>query len=139
MAKRDVPMSVRRLIVEVDVAGLNVTKFCAQHGVSIWLFYELRRRHARGESIEPRSRAPRQVANRTPGEVEDVIVGLRKELLDAGLDAGPATIWWHLQDRAGVVASESTIWRILKARGLIVAGAGQGPETRWEGGVEFFV
>jgi hypothetical protein len=109
MAKRDVPMSVRRLIVEVDVAGLNVTKFCVQPGVSTWFFYELRRRHARGESIEPRSRAPRQVANRTPGEVEDVIVGLRKELLDAGLDAGPATIWWHLQDRAGVVPSESTI------------------------------
>lgn len=26
-------MSVRRLIAEVDVEGLNVTEFCAQHGV----------------------------------------------------------------------------------------------------------
>src|SRR5260221_13151582 len=122
MAGRDVPMRVRRLVVQVDVDGLNVTRFCAGHGISTWLFYELRRRHACGETIEPRSRAPRRVANRTASDVEDAVVALRKELVDAGLDAGPATIWWHLRARDfEPVPSESTIWRILKARGLIVA------------------
>ena len=121
-------MSVRRLIVEVDLDGLNVTRFCKQHGISTWFFYELRRRHGRGESIEPRSRAPRRVANRTPSDVEDLIVGLRKELHDAGLDAGPASIWWHLQQRTGSGPSESTIWRILKARGLIVAEPAKAPK-----------
>ncbi len=39
-------MSVRRLIVEVDLAGLNVTEFCRRHGVSTWFFYQLRKRFA---------------------------------------------------------------------------------------------
>jgi transposase InsO family protein len=121
-------MSVRRLIVEVDLDGLNVTRFCKQHGISTWFFYELRRRHGRGESIEPRSRAPRRVANRTASNVEDLIIGLRKELDDNGLHAGPASIWWHLQQRTGSAPSESTIWRILKARGLIVAEPAKAPK-----------
>jgi transposase InsO family protein len=124
-------MTVRRLIVEVDLEGLNVRRFCREHGISTWFFYDLRRRYAcDGEvALEPRSRAAHRVANRTCGEVEDLIVGLRKELSDAGLDAGPATIHWHLQRRAtAVVPSESTIWRILKARGLIVAQPAKAPK-----------
>ena len=60
-------MSVRRLIVEVDPQGLNVTEFCGEHGISTWFFYQLRKRFAaEGEAaLESRSRAPRTVANRT--------------------------------------------------------------------------
>src|SRR3970040_2412854 len=98
---REMPMSVRRLIVEVELDGLNVTEFCRQHGISTWFFYQLRRRYAaEGEAgLEPRSRAPKTVANRTPVWVEDLIVDLRKELNDSGLDAGAATIWSHLAGR----------------------------------------
>src|SRR5690348_5249739 len=101
MAGRDVPMSVRRLIVEIDVDGLNVRQFCREHGISTWFFYDLRRRYARDgdAALEPRSRAPRRVANRISDDVEDAIVALRKELRDEGLDAGPATIRWHLLAR----------------------------------------
>ena len=79
-------MSVRRLIVEVDVDGLNVTEFCRLHGVSTWLFYQLRKRYAEeGQAaLQPRSRAAKTVANRTPGWVEDIVVELRKELDGAG-------------------------------------------------------
>src|SRR5882757_6323914 len=113
MAGGDVPMSVRRLIVEIDTDGLNVRRFCALHGVSTWFFYDLRRRYRRGglAAIEPQSRAPHHVANRISAEVEDAIVALRKELLDEGLDAGAGSIWWHLQQRQlSAVPSESTIW-----------------------------
>ncbi len=118
-------MSVRRLIVGVDVDGLNVTEFCAQHGVSTWFFYQLRKRYAvEGEAaLEPRSRAAKTVANRTPEWVEDVVVEVRKELNDTGLDAGAATIRYHLADRLPsdtTIPSESTIWRILTRRGFIV-------------------
>ncbi len=113
-------MSLRRLIVSVDPAELNVTEFCAAHGVSTWFFYDLRKRFAaEGEAVlEPRSRAPKKVANRTSAEIEDLIVAKRKELHDAGLDAGPASIAFHLRHVAGL-PSEATIWRRLKARGFI--------------------
>jgi transposase InsO family protein len=125
-------MSVRRLIVEVDLEGLNVTEFCREHGVSRWFFYDLRRRYAReGEvALEPRSRAPRRVANRISGDVEDLIVAVRKDLTDRGLDAGPGSIWSSLHADPNVerVPSESTIWRTLKARGLIVPEPRKAPK-----------
>lgn len=124
-------MSVRRAIVEVDLDGLNVSEFCRAHGVSRWFFYDLRRRVAEDEAaIEPRSRAPRWVGNRTPAEVEDEIVVLRKELVDAGLDAGPATIRWHLEARLAAdtaVPSEATIWRVLTRRGFVTPNTAKAP------------
>lgn len=126
-------MSVRRLIVEVDVEGLNVTEFCGEHGISTWFFYQLRKRYAaEGEAaLQARSRAPKTVANRTPEWVEDVIVDLRKELDDDGLDAGAATIWSHLPGRlpAGTtVPSEATIWRVLSRRGFITPQPEKAPK-----------
>ncbi len=126
-------MSVRRLVVEVELEDLNVTGFCREHGLSTWLFYQLRKRYAaEGEAaLKPRSRAPKRVTNRTPGWVEDVIAELRKELDDAGLDAGPATIRVHLQARLGegvVVPSEATIWRILTRRGFITPQPDKAPK-----------
>src|SRR4051794_11027509 len=121
MARREVPMSIRRLIVEVDPSTINVTQFCAQHDVSTWLFWDLRRRHrADGDVVlEPRSRAPHKVANKTPDDIENAVVAERKRLSDAGLDAGAGSIASYLRHLDGL-PSEATIWRILVARGFIV-------------------
>lgn len=126
-------MSVRRLIVEVDLDGLNVTEFCREHGVSTWFFYQLRKRYAiEGEAgLEPRSRAAKTIANRTPGWIEDLVVELRKTLDEAGLDAGPGTIWSHLHDELPAgrpVPSEATIWRILTRRGFIIPEPKKAPK-----------
>lgn len=126
-------MSVRRLVVEVDLDGLNVTRFCREHGISTWFFYQLRKRYAvEGEAaLDPRSRAAKTVANRTPGWIEDLVVKLRKELGDAGLDAGPATIRFHLEDRLPAeisVPSEATIWRILTRRGFVIPEPEKAPK-----------
>ncbi len=125
-------MSVRRLVVEVDPAGVNVSAFCREHGISTSFFWGLRRRFAvDGEAaLEPGSRAPHQVANRTPASVEDEIVAMRKALVEEGLDAGPATIWFHLHrclDDAEV-PSESTIWRVLSRRGFIIPDPSKAPK-----------
>ncbi len=122
-------MSIRRLIVEVDVSTMNVTQFCAQHGVSTWFFYDLRRRHElEGDIVlEPKSRAPRTVANKTPADIEDAIVAERKRLVDAGLDAGPESIRFWLRDLDGVPTA-STIWRLLVARGFIVPEPHKAPK-----------
>src|SRR3989337_797749 len=115
MAREEVPMSLRRAIVEADPGELNVTEFCRCHGVSTWFFWNLRRRYAvEGDAaLTPKSRAPHHPAGRTPVEVEDAIVAKRKELDDAGWDCGPGV---------------STIWRILKARGQIVPQPAKAPK-----------
>src|SRR5688572_28268578 len=104
MARRDVPMSIRLAIVEADTETLNVREFCELHVVSSWLLYGLRRRYRlEGDAVlEPRSKAPKVVANKTPAAVEDAVVAKRKELVDAGLDAGAETIAFHLRDLPGV-------------------------------------
>lgn len=128
-------MSVRLAIAEADVSTLNVSRFCRDHGISRDSFYEWRHRfEAMGEAgLESRSRAPSRVANRTPDEIEDLIVELRKELTDVGLDAGPATIHYWLGRRldSARVPSPSTIWRVLSRRGFIVADPSKSPGRRW--------
>lgn len=125
-------MSVRRLIVEVELDGLNVTEFCDAHQVSTWFFYELRRRYAtEGEdALQPRSRAPKRVANRTPDTVRDHIVEIRKLLDDTGLDSGPASIQarLHLVRDVHEVPSEATIWRVLRDRGFITPEPRKAPK-----------
>jgi transposase InsO family protein len=135
MAGRDVPLSLRRTIVEISLDGLNVREFCRCHRVSPWFFYDLRRRYrAEGEAaLALRSRAAKRVANRTRPELEDMIVGLRKQLSQDGLDCGPATIRFHLcqalDDPAGTrTPSEATIWRVLTRRGFVVAQPKKAPK-----------
>jgi transposase InsO family protein len=122
-------MTVRRLVVEVETRDLNVTSFCAQHGISTWFFWDLRRRFAReGDAVlEPKSRAPRAVPNKTPAAIEDAIVAKRKELVEGGLDAGAETIAFHLRHLDGV-PSPSTVWRILRARGFITPEPAKAPK-----------
>lgn len=128
-------MSVKRLLVEVDTSTVNVSEFCATHGVSRTYFYKLRNRFRDqgAAGLEPRSRAPIQVANKTPTEIEDQIVRLRKELADTGLDAGAETIRWHLKtDSSLTVPSTSTIWRILKRRGFIIDDPSKKPLSAYK-------
>jgi transposase InsO family protein len=128
-------MSVRLLIAEVDVSSLNVSRFCRDHGIGRDAFYEIRRRFAaEGEAgLVSRSRAPNRVANRTSGEVEELIVELRKQLEEIGTDAGPATIhhWLGRRLDPARVPSEATIWRVLSRRGFIVADPSKSPGRRW--------
>jgi transposase InsO family protein len=123
-------MSLRRTIVEIDPSTVNVSEFCRSHGVSTWFFWDLRRRHPeRGDAVlATASRAPRSNANKTPSAVEEAIVTIRKELIDAGLDGGPDTIAFHLRDLPDL-PSRSTIWRILTARGFIVPEPAKAPKT----------
>jgi transposase InsO family protein len=67
-------------------------------------------------------------------EVEEQIVGLRKQLTDQGLDAGAETIRWHLQqaDPSARVPSVATIWRTLARRGFVVPQPHKRPRSSWK-------
>lgn len=104
------------------VEGVPVAELAAAHGVHrSWIYKMLARYRAEGRAgLEPRSRRPRSTPGSIPAELEDEIVRLRKQLSEEGLDAGAATIHWHLTRRhRGPVPSTSTIWRTLKRRGFI--------------------
>src|SRR2546429_20989 len=135
MADGLAPMELRLMAaVSGRLEGVNVTRLCRELGVATKTFYKWRHRfEAEGlAGLAPRSRRPKRSPARTPVEVEDRIVEVRKQLADVGLDAGAATIRWHLE-RAGVgrVPSEATVWRILSRRGFVSAAPKKRPRASW--------
>ena len=115
-------MSKRRsVILSVVVQGLSQAEAArfyevSEASVSRWV---ARWRAVGDSAFEPASRRPRTSPTRTDPAVVERIVELRRELTEAGLDAGPETIRWHLHQRDQVVISVSTIRRHLVAAGLI--------------------
>jgi transposase InsO family protein len=131
MAREVASMDVR-LRIAVASDDVNVAAFCREYGISRETFYVWRRRYlAEGlDGLQPRPRAPKTSPRRIAGEVEDAIVALRKELVELGVDAGPATIQWHLGRRGWrAVPSEATIWRTLVRRGFVVPEPRKRPKS----------
>lgn len=121
-----------RLIAAVAGGEVNVTAVCREHGISRDTFYRWRNRY-RDEGLaglEPRPSTPMRSPSRTSTAVEDMVVALRKKLDEDGLDAGAATIQWHLGRRGlRAVPSTTTIWRILVRRGFVVSQPRKRPKS----------
>ena len=127
-------MDLARFVVDaVILEGRSCRDVAASYGVSkSWVAVLVSRYRAGGyEAVVARSRAPNRIPHRTPVEVEDRIVAMRKELLDEGLDAGAETIRYHLERIGGGVPSVSTIWRILKRRGFVTPQPHTRPRSSW--------
>ncbi|MGH2967097.1 MAG: IS481 family transposase [Solirubrobacterales bacterium] len=129
-------MSLARLVVTaVRIEGRTKAEVSREYGVSPrWVYELVRRFDAEGETgLEPRSRRPRASPARTPVELEDEIVALRKELSDLGVDAGAHTIAVHLARRHGeaAVPSVATIWRILSRRGFVTPQPQKRPRSSY--------
>ncbi len=115
-------MALSRYVVDaVVVEGRGVREVARTHGVSkTWVSVQLARYREGGyEALAPRSRRPHSRPNRIPVDLEDQIVRLRKDLVDAGFDGGARTIHWHLSQLRTDCPSISTIWRVLSRRGFI--------------------
>jgi transposase len=116
-------MSMARVVITaVVVEGRSKSEVARDYGVSRrWVQTLVARYQAEGEAaFAPRSRRPHANPRRTPAAVEDRIVELRKDLADAGHDAGAETIAWHLRRQDGSAPSVATIWRVLSRRGFVV-------------------
>ncbi|MCA1675581.1 MAG: integrase core domain-containing protein [Actinobacteria bacterium] len=127
-------MDLSRFVVDaVVLEGRSLRTVAQEHGVSKSWVQELVLRFRAGgyEALRVRSKAPRCVANRTSGEVEDRIVGLRKELLDQGFDGGAHTIHYHLSLTYASPPSVATIWRVLKRRGFVTPQPHKRPKSSY--------
>jgi transposase len=125
------------VINAVLVEGRSVAEVAAAHGVSRSWLYELLARYRDGgeEGLRLRSRRPRSSPTRVPAAMEEEIVALRKSLAEEGLDAGAATIHYHLacrhRRRPAAVPSVATIWRVLSRRGFVTPQPHKRPRSSW--------
>jgi transposase InsO family protein len=115
-------MSRARVAVLKAVSGqLSVTAAAAECGFSRRHLHRLLVRYREGgvDALEPRSRAPRTNPARTSPEICRRVIELRARLTADGLDAGPVTIAWHLEQEGVKAPAPATISRILTRAGLV--------------------
>jgi len=113
--------------------GRPIAELASAHGMSRgWLYKLLARYRAEGPAgLEPRSRRPLTSPTRISDLYEDEIVRIRKELSEAGFDAGAETIHFHMATPGRTVPSVSTICRVLVARGFVTPQPHKRPKSSW--------
>jgi transposase InsO family protein len=127
-------MSKARLVITaIEVEGRSPAEVVAAYGVSrSWLYELLARYRAEGDAaFEPRSRRPHSSPGATPAQTVELVLRIRKQLSDTGLDAGAETICWHLTHHHRTTLSRATIHRILTRSGAVVAEPAKRPKASY--------
>jgi transposase len=127
-------MSKARLVITaVTVEKRPVSEVARSYGVARSRVYELLA-HYRDEgeaAFEPRSRRPKTSPRATAADTVELITRLRKELAGQGLDAGPQTIAWHLQQHHQLTVSPATVSRYLSRHGLVTPDPSKRPKSSY--------
>jgi transposase InsO family protein len=126
-------VSTRRLVITAVLAGASQAETARTYGVSQgWISRLMTRYAAEGEAaFEPRSRAPNTRPAATAPATVELVLRLRKQLGESGLDAGADTIGWHLQHHHNTVLSRATINRILTRAGQITPEPSKRPKSSY--------
>src|SRR3954454_5866727 len=127
-------MSKARLVITaIEVEGRSPAEVVAAYGVSLFCLYEqLARYRAEGDAaFEPRSRRPHTSPQATPAPTVELVLRLRKQLGEAGLDAGADTLGWHLTQHHRITLSRATIHRILARHGAVVPDPAKRPKSSY--------
>jgi transposase InsO family protein len=125
-------MSRARLVITaLVVEKQSVAEVAVRYRVHRSWVYRLKARYDEvGEAaFEPLSRRPRTCPTAIPQATVELIRALRKELAEAGMDAGPDTIAWHLAQRHQVRVSVSTVSRTLTRQGLVAPAPKKRPRS----------
>jgi transposase InsO family protein len=123
----------RVAVLRVVSKELTVGESAAEYGFSRRQLFRLLAAYRQGglEALKPRSRAPKTNPEQTPPEVRARVIELRQRLTADGLDAGPETIRWHLEQEQLRVLSTSTIRRILHQAGLVTPQPRKRPRSSY--------
>src|SRR3954454_15498300 len=127
-------MSKARLVITaLFVEKQTPAQVAARYGVHRSWVYRLKERYeAEGEAaLEPRSRRPHTSPGSTPDASVELVLRLRKQLTDAGLDAGADTIGWHLAHHHRTALSRATIGRILLRAGAVTPDPSKRPKSSY--------
>ena len=107
-------MSKARLVITaIEVEGRTPAEVCAAYGVSrSWVYELLARFRAEGDTaFEPHSRRLHTSPRATPPQTVELVLQIRKQLTEAGLDAGADTLGWHLTHQHRITLSRATVRR----------------------------
>ncbi len=126
-------MSKRRLVITAVLAGASQSEAGRSYGVSQgWISRLMARYTTEGEAaFEARSRAPKTTPAATPPTTVDLVLRLRKQLDESGLDAGADTVGWHLHHHHKVTVSRATINRILARAGQVTPDPSKRPKSSY--------
>jgi transposase InsO family protein len=127
-------MSKARLVITaLFVEGQAPSEVAARYGVHRAWVYKLKARYeAEGDAAcEPRSRRPKSSPRATLQATVELVLRLRKDLVEAGLDAGADTIGWHLRHHHRISVSRATIHRILVRGGAVVLEPAKRPRSSY--------
>jgi transposase len=128
-------MSKARLVVTaITLEKRTVAEVVDDYGVSrSWVYELLARYRTEGQAaFEPRSRRPHTSARTTDQATVELVLRLRKQLTESGLDAGGDTIGWHLtHHHHQVTLCRATINRILVRNGAVVPDPSKRPKSSY--------
>ena len=127
-------MSKARLVLTALLVDRQTpAEVARRYGVHRSWVYKLKARYrAEGEAaLWPRPRRPKRSPAATPVATIELIMLLRKELAESGLDAGPDTICWHLAHHHAIIVSPATVARYLTRAGLVVAAPRKRPRSSY--------
>ena len=127
-------MSKTRLIITAVVfEGRSQAEVARDYQVSKgWVSKLVARYRVEGDAaFEPRSRRPHSSPGALDPAIVQLIVALRVELTDQGLDAGTDTITWHLEHRHQIRVSTSTVHRYLRRAGLVAPEPKKRPKSSY--------
>ena len=138
MADRTVPMDVRAAVINFpqDAPRGAVARFCRTVGISRSRFYEIRERARLEGPLAAMSPRPRRYRDphpqATPMAIEELAVRIRKDLAGQGLDHGPVTVRWHLQQLGLTAPATSTLARIFTRRGMVTPQPQKRPRSSYK-------
>jgi len=123
----------RLVITAITKQGLTQAEAARTYGLSEATVSRLMARYrTEGEAaFEPRSKAPKTSPGATGPATVDLVLRLRKELLDAGHDAGAETLGWHLAQHHAITLSRATIHRILTRHGALTPEPKKRPKSSY--------
>src|SRR3954470_1893918 len=127
------PSKARLVITALFIDHQTPAEVAARYEIHRAWVYKLKARYeAEGDAaFEPRSRRPKTTPTALAPGLVDLIVRLRKELTEKGLDAGPETIGWHLEHHHGHQLSRATISRTLTRQGLVTPDPSKRPRSSY--------
>jgi transposase len=123
----------RLIITAVIIQGRSQADVAREYNVSKgWVSKLVARYRTEGAAgFEPHSRRPRSHPTAIPVETRDRVLTLRDKLATAGLDAGPHTISWHLEQHYATTVSPATVWRTLHRAGTITPQPHKRPKSSY--------